>query len=190
MAQAGLKTIIVDSDLRIPVIHRIFQVSNSGGLTELLRSAQPEVSDYLKDTGIENLQVITSGSLPPNPSEMLGSKRMIELIQYLEKMADIIIFDSPPVLAVTDAAVLSQRVSGVVLMVEAGRTRRDAARQAVKRLHQAGANVLGAVLNRARNQGREYSYASYYSRSSERGLPEQVTEAKRRSWWQRLPIPK
>jgi capsular exopolysaccharide synthesis family protein len=154
----------------------------------LLRSAQVDFSDYLNDTGIENLQVITSGPLPPNSSEMLGSKRMAELIERLEQMADIVIFDSPPVLAVTDASVLSQRVSGVVLVVDAGRTRRDASRQAVKRLRQVGANLLGAVLNRVSNQGREYYYASYYSRSSERGLPEQVAETKRRRWWQRLPI--
>jgi non-specific protein-tyrosine kinase len=188
MAQAGLRTIVVDSDLRLPVIHKVFQLPNSGGLTDLLRSTQVDFSDYLNDTGIENLQVITSGPLPPNSSEMLGSKRMAELIEHLEKMADIVIFDSPPVLAVTDASVLSQRVNGVVLVVDAGRTRRDASRQAIKRLHQVGANILGAVLNRVSNQGREDYYASYYSRSSERGLPEQVAAAKRPRWWQRLPI--
>ena len=189
MAQAGLKTIVVDSDLRIPALHKIFQVPNLDGLTDLLRSSQPELGDYLKDTGIENLQVITSGPLPPNSSEMLGSQRMIELIQRLEDKADLVIFDSPPVLAVTDAAVLSQRVDGVMLIIQAGRTRRDATRQAVKRLRQLGANVLGVVLNRITGRGAGYYYYySHYTRSSARGLPEQVERVEQRRWWQRLPI--
>jgi succinoglycan biosynthesis transport protein ExoP len=188
MAQAGLKTIIVDSDLRIPVLHKIFQVPNLDGLTDLLRSSQPEVGDYLKDTGIENLQVITSGPLPPNSSEMLGSQRMIALIERLEDKADIVIFDSPPILAVTDAAVLSQRVDGVMLVIQAGRTRRDATRQAVNRVRQLGAKVLGVVLNRIPGRGAGYYYYSHYTRSSARGLPEQVERVEQRRWWQRLPI--
>jgi len=188
MAQAGLKTILVDSDLRIPVVHKIFQISNADGLTDLLRSPQAELQGYLKDTGIENLQVITSGPLPPNSSEMLGSHRMAELVQRLEGMADVVIFDSPPVLAVTDAAVLSQRVDGAVLVVHAGRTRRDTTRQAVKRLRQLGANVLGVVLNQVPSRGSAYAYYSHYTRSSVRGLPEQVERADQRRWWQRLPI--
>ena len=188
MAQAGLKTIIVDSDLRIPVLHKIFQVPNLDGLTDLLRSSQPEVGDYLKDTGIENLQVITSGPLPPNSSEMLGSQRMIALIERLEDKADLVIFDSPPILAVTDAAVLSQRVDGVMLVIQAGRTRRDATREAVNRLRQLGARVLGVVLNRIPGRGAGYYYYSHYTRSSARGLPEQVERVEQRRWWQRLPI--
>ncbi len=186
MALAGLRTIIVDADLRMPMMHRIFQLLNSDGLTDLLRSSQTEISHYLKDTGVDNLQVITSGPLPPNSSEMLGSQRMAELIQRLEKMADIVILDSPPTLAVTDSAVLCQRVNGVILVVEAGRTRRDAARRAVKRLNQVGANILGAVLNRVSRRGEAYYYYSYYTRSSLRGLPEQVARTDRHRWWQRL----
>ncbi len=187
MAQADLRTIIVDADLRIPVIHKIFQVPNSGGLTDLLRSQPFKVDDYLKNTGVDNLQVITSGPLPPNSSEMLGSQRMGELIHHLGEIADVVIFDSPPVLAVADAAVLSQRVDGVVLVIESRRARRDMAQQAVNRLRQVGAHLLGCVLNRVSGQGLDQHYYAYYTRSSERGLPEQVGEEKQRPWWQRLP---
>lgn len=188
LAQAGLKTILVDADLRIPTLHKIFQVPNSGGLTDLLLAAELEIDGYLRDVGIENLELITSGALPPNASEILGSARMAQLIQRLEAMADVIVFDTPPTLPVTDTAVLSQRVHGVVLVVEAGRTRRDAARQAVARLRRGGANVVGCVLNRASTQGQDY-YA-YYTRSSARNLPEPLRGGKRRYWWQRLLSPK
>jgi succinoglycan biosynthesis transport protein ExoP len=188
MAQANLRTILVDTDLRMPAIHKILQIPNAGGLTDLLRAPELKTDDYLRNTGIENLQVITSGPLPPNSSEMLGSQRMAELIQRLEKSADIVIFDSPPVLAVTDAAVLSQRVDGVVLVVQSGRTRRVAVKQAAGRLRQIGAHLLGAVLNRASDQGSSHNYVAYYSRSSERGLPERVEQGGQRRWWQRLPV--
>jgi non-specific protein-tyrosine kinase len=180
MAQADLKTIIVDSDLRMPSLHQIFQVLNSYGLTDLLRSPELEIGEqYLKYVGIENLQVITSGPLPPNSSEMLGSDRMADLIQRLEKMADVVIFDSPPVLPVTDAVVLSQRVNGAILVIEARRSRRDATRESVKRLDGAGANFLGVVLNKAPSRHAGYYY-QYYTRSSARGLPEQVKQIRQR----------
>jgi capsular exopolysaccharide synthesis family protein len=187
MAQSGLNTLIVDADLRRPMTHKIFQVPNPTGLTDLLRSPTLEVGDYLRSTGVENLRIITSGPLPPNSAELLGSQRMAELIQHVEEIADVVIFDSPPVLAVTDAIILSQRVNGVVLVVEVGRTRRDVVRQAVSQLKQVGANMLGCVLNRASARSSGYYYA-YYTRGSERGLPEQINPSERRPWWQRLPI--
>jgi succinoglycan biosynthesis transport protein ExoP len=188
MAEADLKTIIVDADLRIPAIHKLFEMPNSTGLTDLLRSPQLEISNHLKSTGIDNLEVITSGLLPPNPTEMLGSQRMDALIQRLEEIADVVIIDSPPVLAAADAAVLSQHVNGVVLIIEAGRTRRDATRHAVDRLRHVGANILGVVLNRV--SGRDAAYNYYYShytytRSSTRGLPKPVGQVGLRRWWQR-----
>jgi non-specific protein-tyrosine kinase len=112
MAQANLRTIIVDADLRRPIMHKIFQLSNLEGVTDLIRAPEVDLTNHLKDTGVENLRVITSGSLPPNPSEMLGSQRMTELLQQLKEMADIVILDSPPTLPVTDAVVLSSRVDG------------------------------------------------------------------------------
>jgi capsular exopolysaccharide synthesis family protein len=163
MAQAGLRTIIVDADLRRPVQHQIFKVSYAKGLTDLLRSAQLEINSYLKHTGVENLQVITCGDLPPNPTELLGSQRMGQLLAGLCEIADVVIYDSPPATLVADASVLSSRVDGVILVVEAGQTHREMARQAIANLKQAGANMLGGVLNRVPHQGGSYYY--YYSSS-------------------------
>jgi succinoglycan biosynthesis transport protein ExoP len=163
MAQAGLKTIIVDSDLRRPVQHQIFKVSNAGGLTDLMRSPELEINRHLKHTEIENLQVITCGTLPPNPAELLGSQRMGQLLAGLSEIADVVIYDSPPAVVVADTAVLSRRVDGVVLVVEAGQTRRDVARQAIMNLQQAGAHILGGVLNRASYKRGGYYYYHYYA---------------------------
>jgi non-specific protein-tyrosine kinase len=188
MAQAELKTIIVDADLRRPTMHKIFGVPNLGGLTDLLRSRELEFGSQMKNTGIEHLQVLTSGPLPPNPAELLSSQRMAQLVQRLEEMADVVIFDSPPVLAVIDAAVLSKRASGVMLVIQAGHTRRDAARQAIKRLEQVGTNILGAVLNQVSHRGRDsHQYTQYYTRSGQTPAG-QSNRFGRRHWWQRLPI--
>lgn len=187
MAQADLKTIVIDTDLRRPTLHKAFQVSNLEGLTDLLRSPKADVSTQLKDTGIENLQVITSGPLPPNPSEMLSSQRMVELLQQLREIADVIIFDSPPVLAVTDAAVLSSRVDGVILVTQAKRTRRNAAKQAIEKLDHVGGKILGCVLNQV-SGGEDYGQYAYYTRGSGRTLlaTEQLEESKWRRLRQRL----
>lgn len=181
MAQADLKTVLVDADLRRPTLHKTFQVSNLEGLTDLLRVPGVDISDHLKSTGIENLQVITSGPLPPNPSEMLSSQRMINLLQELKEIADVIIFDSPPVLAVTDATVLSRQVDGVILVTQARRTRRGATRQAIERLEHVGGRILGCVLNQVAKKGGS-SYYAYYTRGTGAiavGRPDQ-------SRWRRL----
>jgi len=189
MAQAGLKTIIVDTDLRRPVQHQIFTVPNLEGLTALLRSPMDEVNGHLEDTKIENLRVLTSGDIPPNPSELLGSQRMGQLLDRLTELADVVLLDSPPVLAVTDAAVLSKRIDGLLLVTEAGQTRRDAARQAVLNLQQAGANLLGGVLNRVSHKGRGYYYyySSYYY-SPRDGSGRQRGRSMKKGWWRRLPF--
>lgn len=187
MAQADLKTILVDADLRRPTLHKVFGVPNLGGLTDLLRSPELEVTSQMKNVGIDNLQILTSGPLPPNPSELLGSQRMAQLVKSLEEMADIVIFDSPPVLATTDAAILSKRANGLILVTRAGSTRRDLTKLAVKRLQQVGINILGVVLNHVSSRGvSSQQYAQYYTRSGQ-GLASQSTPAVRRRWWQRLP---
>ncbi|RME40877.1 MAG: polysaccharide biosynthesis tyrosine autokinase, partial [Caldilineae bacterium] len=181
MAQADLRTIVVDADLRRPSLHKIFQVPNAGGLTDLLRSPEMELADQLKRTEFENLQIITSGPLPPNAAELLGSQRMGHILKQLTGMADIVIFDTPPVLSVTDATVLAGRVDGVVLVIQAKRTRRDAARHAVQRLQQVGATILGAVLNQS-GKGSGYYY-SYYTQTGARPV-KQPRRAPQRRWWQ------
>jgi polysaccharide biosynthesis transport protein len=156
MAQAGYRTIIVDSDLRKPVQHHIFQVSNRRGLTDLLWSADADVEAHLMETPVAGVRLLTSGGLPPNPSELLSSRRMAQIIARLNQLADIIVFDSTPALHVADTAVLSNRVDGVVLLVEAGQTHRTLAKQAIQNLERAGATVLGGVLNRVSTRDSRY----------------------------------
>ncbi|MCB0166148.1 MAG: polysaccharide biosynthesis tyrosine autokinase [Anaerolineae bacterium] len=158
MAQAGLNTIIIDTDLRRPTQHQIFGLDNNHGLTDLLRATKPNLSRYLKKTDTNNLYVIPSGTPPPNPAELLGSERMRRLLTKLSEWADVIICDSPPVLAAADAAIMSNRVDGLVLVVQAEKTRLGAAQEALETLQQAGANILGAVLNRTKPQQGRYHY--------------------------------
>jgi capsular exopolysaccharide synthesis family protein len=193
MAQAGLKTIIVDTDLRRPMQHQLFHLPNQTGVTELLRKPELEINGHLLDTGVENLKLLTSGEIPPNPSELLGSRRMDQLLRRLTELADVVLFDSPPVLAVADATVLSKRVDGLVLVAEAGQTRLAAARQAIINLQQAGANVLGGVLNRVSGKGGGYYYyySSYhhYAPNGD-GLGGAAGRADKKTWWRGLPLPK
>jgi len=160
-AQAGHSVVLVDSDLRRPAQQRLFDVTGSPGLTTALLQSTPTADGFLMATGVENLQLLGSGALPPNPSELLGSARMGALIEQLKGSAEVIIFDSPPVLAVADAAVLASRLDGVVLVVEAGVTRRELAQRALESLQQVGATVLGAVLNRLPAREGAY-YHEYY----------------------------
>lgn len=185
MAQADLRTIIVDTDLRQPTQHQIFRVPNSSGITDLLLSADVTIDEQLVNTGYENLQLITTGPLPPNSSELLGSKRMAAVLKELRSKADVILFDTPPVLAVTDASVLSSRMDGVVLVVQAKRARRADVKEAVERLSKVGAHVLGGVVNQiAMGDGSQYYY-SYYTRRQP-GARRKSVMASARRWWQRL----
>jgi len=149
-AQAGRKVILVDCDLRRPTLHNIFNLKNDVGLTTMVVDDAAMESPPLQDTGVEGLQLVSSGPLPPNPSELLGSRRMEEIIAALLERADVVLFDAPPVVAVTDAAVLATKVDGVLLVINAGGTKRDYARTAKARLEKVNANLLGAVLNNVR----------------------------------------
>jgi capsular exopolysaccharide synthesis family protein len=148
--QAGRKVILVDCDLRRPTLHHIFNLKNDVGLTTMVVDDAAMESPPLQDTGVEGLQLVSSGPLPPNPSELLGSRRMEEIIAALLERADVALFDAPPVVAVTDAAVLATKVDGVLLVINAGGTKRDYARAAKARLEKVNANLLGAVLNNVR----------------------------------------
>lgn len=145
-AQAGRRVILVDADLRRPSLHQIFGLSNEAGLTTMMMDDAALASPPLSKTEVNGLSVLTSGPLPPNPAEVMGSRRMEEIIATLAERADQVLFDTPPVVAVTDAAVLATKVDGVVLVVSAGHTRRDHARTAVQRLQQINARLVGAVL--------------------------------------------
>jgi polysaccharide biosynthesis transport protein len=165
LAQTGQHVIVVDTDLRRPVLHKVFDVPNNTGLTTALLANDPgKILTHLQDTEIDNLSVLTSGPIPPNPSELLGSHRMTALVQTLSELAEIVIFDSPPVLAVTDAAVLARQVDGVLLVADAGHTKEHALAAAVNELQKTGGNVLGVALNRLdARRGYNYYYYYYYS---------------------------
>ncbi|MCB0166139.1 MAG: polysaccharide biosynthesis tyrosine autokinase [Anaerolineae bacterium] len=158
MAQAGFKTIIVDTDLRRPVQHELFQVPNNRGLTNLLCAPRFDLKPYIARTTVDNLYLLPSGPVPPNPSELLGSTRMERLVDLLSNVADVVIYDSPPVLAVADALVLSNQVDGVVLVVQAQKTRIKGAKQSIATLQQAGANLLGGIANRVTSTPPQYKY--------------------------------
>jgi succinoglycan biosynthesis transport protein ExoP len=163
MALSGKSVILVDADLRRSTLHKHFKLPNSEGLTNALMQDEPTADGWLQDTEIENLRLLASGPLPPNPPELLGSKKMHRLIEKLAEEADIIIFDTPPLLPVTDATVLAIEADGVILVSEANHTRRGQLRQAVENLRRTEASVLGTVLNNMspRNGGSYYYNYDY-----------------------------
>jgi capsular exopolysaccharide synthesis family protein len=167
LAQTGRRVVLVDADLRRPSLHRVFDLPNSTGLTTLFVMDQPMLAGLLRPTPIETLSLLPSGPLPPNPAELMASERMNEIISLLTTQADIVIFDSPPLLSVADAVTLAARLDGVVLVVDAGRTRSGLLARAADLLNQAQARVWGVVLNRVKSRSGEGYY--YYYGSSPRG---------------------
>ncbi|MEM7342894.1 MAG: polysaccharide biosynthesis tyrosine autokinase [Chloroflexota bacterium] len=161
MAQAGLRTILVDADLRRPSLHQIFQISNVGGLTGLLQSDDARPEHFLTRTSLTNLQILPSGNLPPNPTELIGSNRMRTTITNLTKIADAVIFDSPPVLALADATLLANRVDATVLVIRAEQTRYGPVKQALINLQQASASLIGGILNQVSNNQSDYYAQSH-----------------------------
>jgi non-specific protein-tyrosine kinase len=158
MAQAEQRVILVDCDLRRPSLHTLFGLENDTGLTNMILAAE-DAPPPLQATGVPGLELLASGPLPPRPADILGSRRMEQAIARLRALADIVLFDTPPVIAVTDAAVLATRVDGVLLVFQAGKTRRDRARRTREVLEKVKANIVGVVLNGAQlEQG--YGYYS------------------------------
>ena len=148
VAQGGRRVILVDTDLRRPSLHRFFGLANVKGLTTQLLDEQAPIDDaLLAIEAVPGLSVLTSGPLPPNPSEVLESQRLARLLEALQKRADLIILDSPPLLIVADAAILAKRADGTLLIFQSGSTRTDAARRAVEHLGKVGVTPLGAVVN-------------------------------------------
>ncbi|HOT90796.1 MAG TPA: polysaccharide biosynthesis tyrosine autokinase [Anaerolineae bacterium] len=162
MAQSGLKVIAVDTDLRRPIQHKIFDIANESGLCDGILHANPSIMEYVQPTQVENLWLLPSGTIPPNPAELLGSKRMGEIIEELKANADLLIFDTPPALLVTDAAVLANRVDGVLLVNDAGSTRRGMTQRAAEELRRVHAPLLGLVMNRLSTRRGSYYYYQYY----------------------------
>ncbi len=145
-AQSGRRTILVDADLRRPSVHTHWGFDNAQGLTTMLLEDESFDNPPVLDTEIENLWVLPSGTLPPNPVDVLGSTKMDQIIQRLLKDTDMLIFDIPPVMVAADALVLGQKLDGVLLVVQANQTRRDHTSQAKAQLERVKINLLGAVL--------------------------------------------
>lgn len=160
-AQSDKKVVLIDADLRKPTMHHTFQLSNRIGLSSLL-SRQADMTSVVQETTIPNLSVITSGPIPPNPSEMVASGRMSALIEELRDQYDIILIDTPPMLAVTDAQIISTKSDGVVLVLDSGRVKKDMALKVQEQLNQVNAKILGVVLNNVKKkQGAGYYYYEY-----------------------------
>ena len=160
IAQSGKRVILADADLRRPTQHQIFGLKNNAGLSDMVRDDAMLAQPPLQDGGVPNLHVLTSGQLPPNPAEILGSKRMSEILAALLEQSDIVLLDAPPVLAVTDAAVLSGKVDGILLVVSAGKTKREQAKKAQAQLEKINARIIGVVVNNVKaEKGAQYYYA-------------------------------
>lgn len=187
MAQAGRRVVVVDADMRRPMQHKIFKLINDHGLSDAVMARGADLSVYNHELApdtltlvgpdkvrsalpalpspveLGSLHVITTGPCPPNPADLLASKRMRDLVEELRQQADIVLFDTPPAMVVTDAVVLSRLVDGVLILTDAGHTKRAAARQTVERLRQVDAKLLGVVLNRVSpHEHGYYAYQGYY----------------------------
>lgn len=165
LAQDGNKVILIDCDLRKPVLHKIFQLENKQGLTNCL--LQKIEVEQLAHTGmVDNLTILTSGPIPPNPAEILGSDRIKSLLPALKEKFDYVIIDAPPIMAVTDASIISAQVDGVLMVVNYGVTRNDLAREAQEQIKKANANLIGVILNKVKMDDHGYQYYYYYSNES------------------------
>lgn len=164
MAQAGKRVVLADTDLRRPAMHNFFGLPNNQGLTSLLLDESLELDEILADSGVAGLRVLTSGPLPPNPAELLGSPQMKRLIKRIREQAEVVILDSPPILAVADASIMGSQCDGALLVVDAGKTRSDVAKRGKETLDKIGVKLLGVVLNRiSHRRGGGYYYYYYYS---------------------------
>lgn len=158
-AQQGKKVLFVDADLRKPTVHYTFSLLNTVGLSSVI-TKQFTLQEAIEGSGVENLSILSSGPIPPNPAEMLGSKAMDEFLEEARENFDLIIFDTPPILAVTDAQILANKCDGAILVIASEKTERDMAIKGKELLQGAKGKMLGVVLNNKRQK--ESSYYYYY----------------------------
>jgi protein-tyrosine kinase len=161
-AQQGKKVLLIDADLRKPTVHYTFQLDNTTGLTNVL-TKQTQLEKAAVTTIVDNLSVLSSGPIPPNPAELLGSKAMEDMLVTALEQYDIVIFDTPPVLAVTDAQILANRCDGTILVVGSGKTQIEPAVKSKELLLSSKGKLLGVVLNRKNAKDSQYYY--YYGRN-------------------------
>lgn len=159
VAQSGSRVFLIGADLRRPTVHQFFGIPNDIGVTNVLTGVVPW-QEALRPTDVDGLYILPSGPVPPNPAELLASERMRSLLDELAEHTDLLILDAPPVIAVTDAGVLSRLVDGTLLVVSVGLTPREIAKAAKEQLERVGARILGIVVNRLNEQSGYYYY--YY----------------------------
>ncbi len=159
-AQMGKKTLLIDSDMRNPTIHRMFSIPVKNGLSEILAGLTDNIS--VSKTDIENLSVLTAGKIPPNPTELLASSRMDKLLDFVKAHYDCVFIDTPPVNIVTDSTVFAQKVTGYVLIIKTDTTNTVDVRTAVNNLTQIEGNILGFIINDVNSEKKKYY--SYYRR--------------------------
>ncbi|EHQ91873.1 CpsD/CapB family tyrosine-protein kinase [Desulfosporosinus youngiae] len=168
IAQSGKSVLLIDADMRNPTQHKLFGLSNMEGLSVSLVQDQGSHA-FIKETEVPGVSVLPGGPIPPNPAELVGSKRMKHLIEELSGQFDVVIIDTPPIIAVTDAAIIAQKVDGVILVLASGEVNKDFALRAKDQLDKVGAKILGAVLNKADIKTSEYYYYYYYHGSDDPG---------------------
>ncbi|CAN7690598.1 CpsD/CapB family tyrosine-protein kinase [Paenibacillus sp. LjRoot153] len=160
-AQTDKKVLVIDGDLRKPTMHHALHVSNRSGLTNLLTN-QLTIADVLQSSFVPNLQIITSGPIPPNPSEILSSKKMLSVLDELKQQFDIILIDAPPAIAVTDAQIIATRSDGVIIVVNSDKTKREVVLKAKQNMDNVRARILGVVLNNVDRNNKDAYYYYYY----------------------------
>jgi capsular exopolysaccharide synthesis family protein len=160
-AQQGKKTLLLDCDMRKPTVHYTFHVENQRGLTSYL-TKRNELDQCIQETEVENLSIMTTGPIPPNPAELLSSQTMKDMLNKALEDFDMILIDTPPVLAVTDAQILANQCDGTILVIKSGETPIDAAIKSKELLLAANGKLLGTVLNNKKIQDSHYYY--YYGK--------------------------
>jgi capsular exopolysaccharide synthesis family protein len=164
-AMARHKVLLVDSDLRRPVLHHLFGLGNTKGLTHMLVGTV-EPDEIYQATRVDNLWVVTCGLIPPNPSELLSSQKMQDFLRLVQKRFDMVLLDSPPVTSMADAAILASLIGKVLLVVRANTTPRDMILRARQQLETVNAKIIGVVLNSVDLKKERYYYHYYYPYSS------------------------
>jgi capsular exopolysaccharide synthesis family protein len=160
--QSGSNVLIVDADLRKPKLHKMFGVSNKIGTTNAVVDPD-EFLRYVQKTAVQGLSIMSSGPIPPNPSELLGSKNMKKLLENMKAMFDVILVDTSPVGMVTDAQIISATTDGIILVAASGKVTVTELERAKGLLQNVNANILGVILNKLEKQSNDYYYNYYYS---------------------------
>lgn len=159
-ASEDKRILLVDADLRKPTVHKTFRIRNNDGLTTLLTNRDATIEDMVYRTHVEGLYTLTSGVIPPNPAELLASERMDKLMQELEEIFDLVIYDMPPVIAVTDAQIMASKVEGTIFVLPKGQASKEEVYKSKELLEMVNANILGAIFNRVDKDSDSYYY--YY----------------------------